>query len=133
MFGIGLTARLSELTLILRPSCRSTTPFAAFALMLLLLLVVTPLAVYRLLHVLPLPPSSKLGAFLVMCTPGGLGSNLFAVTLDASVEMNAALTLAATLSTIILVPSALSLMTPALLSMPADQILSPMPVRERIG
>ncbi|KAL1520106.1 hypothetical protein AB1Y20_023579 [Prymnesium parvum] len=128
MLSIGLVSRVPEIKQIFRPSPLLSAPFAAFLVMIALLLLLAPAAVYATLLAANLPPFFKLGLSVVICTPGGLASNVFAVAVGASVELNAVLTLVGTIVSLLLLPAAFTLLAPALLGMPAQQILSPLPL-----
>ena len=128
LFSIGLVSRTSELKVIVQPSAQLSHPFPAFLVMVCLMVFVAPLAIFSALVAAQLPPYFGLGVAVLICTPGGLASNVFAVALNASVEMNAMLTLSGTLAGMLLLPGALAFAVPFLLSLPAADILSPWPV-----
>ena len=127
LFSIGLVSRSSELKAIVQPSRRLNSPLSAFLVMVVLLVVVSPLTIYNILLTVHLPPYFNLGFTVLVCTPGGLASNVFAIALNASVEMNAVLTLTGTLVSLLLLPAAFEIAVPSLLGMPAEEILSPWP------
>jgi len=91
------------------------------------LAVVAPVVTYCLLISSDFPPFVDLGAFIMVCTPGGIGSNLLAIALNASAEMNAMLTLTSLLSGLFMLPLVFEVAVPALLDQPADGLLSPIP------
>eukprot|EP00966_Prymnesium_polylepis_P238813 5523164-Prymnesium_polylepis.1 len=62
------------------------------------------------------------------CTPGGIGSNIFAIALNANVEINAILTLTGILSGFLLLPGVFQMALPVLLDQEPEVMLSPFPI-----
>eukprot|EP00966_Prymnesium_polylepis_P238812 5523163-Prymnesium_polylepis.1 len=62
------------------------------------------------------------------CTPGGIGSNVFAIALNANVEINAILTLTGIVSGLLLLPGVFQMALPVLLDQEPEDMLSPIPI-----
>jgi len=120
MFGMGATLKLKDFIQVVRhPS--------GVALGMGLQWIFVPLMAFAFIHIFGLSPGWAVGILLVAVTPGGAFSNLLTFLVRGHTALSIAVTLVATLGTIISVPLILKLLAgnwlPAGFTLPVGRII----------